>query len=118
MERRMARFVIDYFELPVQSAGISGAFFSAAFGCGTRPYGDDYAEIIEGGVLGGLNSNPDGRTPGPVVGIRTDDIVEAEAAILRAGGTISKPVETYPGGRRFLFREPGGNELLVYQPEE
>ena len=45
-------------------------------------------------------------------------LAAAAAAIVASGGTITKPVYGYPGGKRLFFREPGGAELMVYQPEE
>lgn len=114
----MAKFEIDYFEIPAPDAGKSSAFFTKAFGFGALAYGDGYIEIREAGVLGGINGDPGDRPPAPVVGIRTDDIAAAERAIVAAGGTITKPVYDYPGGKRMFFREPGGAELLVYQPND
>lgn len=114
----MATFVIDYFELPTTDTVKSSAFFRAAFGWGEKSYGPGYSEILDAGVLGGLNGISEGRSAGPVMGIRTDDIAAAQAAVEGAGGTISIPPHDYPGGRRFFFREPGGAEMLVYQPSE
>mgnify|MGYP002404295479 CR=1 FL=1 len=114
----MTSFVIDYFELPTTDTARSSAFFRAAFGWGEKAYGPEYSEILDAGVLGGLNASPEGRSATPVVGIRTDDIEAAQAAVERAGGTISIAPHDYPGGRRFFFREPGGAELLVYSVSE
>ena len=112
----MATFVIDYFELPVAEVGASERFFHAAFGFGSKQYGPGYSEITAAGVLGGIASGESGTAP--VVGIRTNDIGAAQRAIEAAGGTLRGPVVDYPGGQRFFFREPGGNELLVYCPSE
>lgn len=114
----MASFMIDYFELPARDAGKSGAFFEAAFGWSLQPYGPDYVELREAGTLGGVNGDALDNSAAPVIGIRTDDIAAAEAAVIKAGGTITRGAYAYPGGTRFFFREPGGNELMVYQPGE
>lgn len=114
----MTSFVIDYFELPTTDTAKSSAFYREAFGWGEKAYGPGYSEILDAGVLGGLNGVPEGRSAGPVVGIRTDDIEAAQAAVEKAGGTISIAPHDYPGGRRFFFREPGGAELLVYWVNE
>jgi predicted enzyme related to lactoylglutathione lyase len=113
----MTLFAIDYFELPTTAMDGSQRFFRDAFGFGITPYGPGYSEITGGGVLGGLNAAEDGNV-GPLIGIRTDDIAAAEAAIVAAGGVITRAVAAYPGGQRFMFREPGGCELLVYCPVE
>lgn len=114
----MAKYEIDYFELPVSDAPGSSLFFSEAFGFAAQAYGEDYIEVREAGVLGGLNGDAADRSAAPLIGIRTDDLAAAEAAIVAAGGVITRPAYAYPGGRRFFFREPGGAELLVYQPAE
>ncbi len=113
----MAEYTIDYFEIPVPDAGVSSAFFARAFGFGGQAYGNDYVEVREAGVLGGLNADAADRPAAPVIGIRTDDIAAAEKAIVAAGGTITKPAYAFPGGKRLFFREPGGAELMVYQPD-
>lgn len=112
----MAKYEIDYFEIPAADARTSSAFFSAAFGFGALAYSDDYIEVRDAGVLGGINGDAGDRSAAPVIGIRTDDIAAAEKAIVAAGGTITKPAYAFPGGKRMFFREPGGAELLVYQP--
>jgi uncharacterized protein len=114
----MAKYEIDYFEIPVSSTSASSSFFSKAFGFGVLAYGDTYTELREAGTLGGLNADADDRSAAPVIGIRTDDIAAAEAAIVAAGGTITRATYAFPGGTRLFFREPGGAELMVYQPED
>lgn len=112
----MPSFVIDYFELPAAATGPSQAFFSKAFGFSATDYGAGYSEITGAGVLGAVNAS--GESLAPLVGIRTDDIAAAQRAIEAAGGTITRPIYDFPGGQRLFFREPGGNEMLVYCPSE
>lgn len=114
----MAKYVIDYFEIPSPAAGASSAFFSRAFGFGAQAFGNDYIEIRDGGMLGGINADGKDRSKAMMIGIRTDDIAAAERAIVAAGGAITRQVYDYPGGKRLFFREPGGSELMVYQPAE
>jgi predicted enzyme related to lactoylglutathione lyase len=116
VEDAVASYVIDYFEIPVPSATKSSAFFSTAFGFGSQAYGDDYVEVRDAGVLGGLNGDAADKSAALLIGIRTDDIAAAEKAIVTAGGTITKATYDYPCGKRLFFREPGGTELVVYQP--
>lgn len=114
----MPSFVIDYFELPTSSMEKSRNFFRDAFGWGNKAYGDGYSEILDAGVLGGLNATAQERSDTAVIGIRTDDVEGAQAAVEKAGGKISIAPHDYPGGRRFFFREPGGAEFLVYEVRE
>jgi predicted enzyme related to lactoylglutathione lyase len=110
----MPSYVIDYFELPAPETEPSQGFFGRAFGFGRTDYGPGYSEIIGAGVLGAVNAS--GESSAPLIGIRTDDIAAAQRAIQAAGGTITRPTYDYPGGQRLFFREPGGNEMLVYCP--
>jgi len=48
--------------------------------------------------------------------LETTEIEVMEAKVRDAGGTITVPTFAYPGGRRFHFADPGGNELAVMQP--
>lgn len=110
--------VIDYFELPSRDAVVSRDFFGKAFGWSFVDYGGTYAEIRDAGVLFGVNADSADHSAAPVMGIRTDDIAAAEAAVVGAGGSLTRATYNYPGGRRFFFREPGGAEMMVYQPTE
>ena len=49
--------------------------------------------------------------------LKAPDLAAAEAAVRKAGGHITKPPFSFPGGRRFHFREPGGNELAVWSEQ-
>jgi predicted enzyme related to lactoylglutathione lyase len=114
----LASYVIDYFELPSSDSALSRAFFGNAFGWKTVTFGDTYDEIRDAGALAGVNGDTTDRSAHPVMGIRTSDIVTAAKAVVAAGGTITRKTYDYPGGKRFFFREPGGAELVVYQPGE
>jgi predicted enzyme related to lactoylglutathione lyase len=49
--------------------------------------------------------------------IAVDDLEAALAAVQKAGGTIVKPIFGFPGGRRFHFLDPNGNELAVLKTD-
>ena len=46
--------------------------------------------------------------------VRTQDLDDAERRVIAAGGVIIQAQFDFPGGRRFHFREPGGNELAIW----
>ena len=110
----MPSFVIDYLEFPSADNAASRNFYAAAFGWSFIHYGDSYDEIRGAGIGSGINADPADRSFAPMAVIRTDDLVAAEKAVLAAGGTITRQPYDFPGGRRFLFREPGGAEFAVY----
>jgi predicted enzyme related to lactoylglutathione lyase len=41
----------------------------------------------------------------------------ALAAVTAAGTAVTKPIIRFPGGRRFHFRDPSGNELSAMQAD-
>ncbi len=104
---------LDYIEFPSTDREQTSAFFRSAFGWGMISYGPDYDAITGAGLDGGIDQ-AEGRTAATMAVIRTDDLDKAEARIVAAGGVITRPQFDYPGGRRFQFCEPGGNEMAVY----
>ena len=107
---------INYIELPVADMGASKAFYSAAFGWNFVDYGPAYAAFEGAGIDGGLNaaSSRKPASEGALVVLYADDLEAALEAVKAAGGTVTKPVFTFPGGQRFHFTDPGGNELAVW----
>lgn len=105
---------IDFIELPAPDFAAMKKFYAAAFGWSFQDYGEDYADILGAGVTGGLNPHraaaPSG---GALVILYADDLDAAEQAVANAGGEITERHE-FPGGRRFQFRDPCGNELGVW----
>ena len=107
------RYQIDYLEFPSSSTQQSHRFFADAFGWSFTSYGPSSEAINDGVIAAGIDGG-EGRTEKPLAVIRTEDLELAEREVLEAGGVITKPAFDFPGGRRFHFREPGGNELAVW----
>jgi predicted enzyme related to lactoylglutathione lyase len=108
---------IDYIEFPSSNRAHSSAFFQAAFGWGITSYGPDYDGLNGAGVDGGIDQSAD-KVAATMAVVRTDDLDGAERRVIAAGGVITRAQFDFPGGRRFHFREPGGNELAVYIAKE
>jgi predicted enzyme related to lactoylglutathione lyase len=104
---------IDYIEFPSPDRQATHDFFARAFGWKQVDFGPGYGAIEGAGIDGGVDQT-EGRVAATMAVIRTDDLDAAEARVLAAGGEITRPQYDFPGGRRFHFREPGGNELAVY----
>jgi len=114
---------IDYVELAVDDLARAKDFYARALGWGFNDYGPDYAGIKAAAdpehEFGGLSSHAAGpRGDGVVALARTDDVDADVANVLAAGGRITVELHDYPGGRRFMFADPWGNVLGVYQPAE
>jgi hypothetical protein len=111
---------IDYIELCAKDVAEAKRFYAAAFGWSFNDYGPDYAGIRGRGdaEAGGIRAEtaiaPGSNTPLVVLySTALDATVEAVRA---AGGRIVKEPFAFPGGRRFHFADPSGNELAVWSP--
>jgi len=108
---------IAYLELPAHDIAASRSFYADLFGWTFQDYGPTYAAFSGSGTEGGLNADPAERTAAPLAVIESLDLEATEQSILKAGGTITLPIFSFPGGRRFHFSDPAGNELAVMQRE-
>ena len=106
---------LNYVELPVQNTATTKAFFAATFGWNFADYGPTYAATQSGATDLGLQGDRAEWPNAPLPVIEVDDLEATLAAVTGAGGTISQPIFAFPGGRRFHFRDPNGNELAAMQ---
>jgi predicted enzyme related to lactoylglutathione lyase len=113
----MPELKIVYLELPAQNLTASRNFYANLFGWTFQDYGPTYAAFSQSGTEGGLNADPAERTHAPLAVIESQNIEETEQSILKAGGKITLPTFSFPGGRRFHFTDPAGNELAIMQRE-
>ena len=104
---------INYIEFASADIGASRTFFEKAFGWSFTDYGSSYAAFGGACVDGGF-AKAETPAAAPLVILYADDLDAAEAAMLAAGGEMVVPQFDFPGGRRFHFREPGGNVLAVW----
>lgn len=106
---------IDYIEFAVTNMAESKRFYEAAFDWTFNDYGPDYAGIRkEGGEAGGFRSEPQVAPGGPLVILYSNDLEATLARVRAAGGRITTEPFEFPGGRRFHFADPSGNELAVW----
>jgi uncharacterized protein len=113
----MPNLKIVYLELPAQQLAASQTFYANLFGWTFQNYGPTYAAFSDSGTAGGLNADPSERTKAPLPVIESQNLEQTEQEILKAGGKITLPIFKFPGGRRFHFTDPGGNELAVMQSD-
>jgi len=109
---------IDYIEFSVTSVAEAKRFYGAAFGWTFEDYGPEYASFADGRLSGGFQTAAKVRTGGPLVVIYAIDLESQERRVQQAGGTIVRPIFSFPGGRRFHFSDPSGNELAVWSDKE
>jgi predicted enzyme related to lactoylglutathione lyase len=91
-------------------------FYEAAFGWAFNDYGPGYAGIQKqhGGEAGGLRLEPETPAGGPLVILYSTDLEASLATVRAAGGQITLDPFEFPGGRRFHFKDPSGNQLAVW----
>lgn len=103
---------INYIEFQSNQFEQSKSFFEKAFGWSYVDYGPDYSEIRDAGVTGGLERTE--SIEAPLVILKTDQLEATLEQVQANGAVIVKPIFSFPGGRRFHFKEPGGNILAVW----
>lgn len=110
-----AHHAIDYIEITVTDVAEAKRFYGAAFGWAFNDYGPDYAGIQgQGREVGGFRKDAKVRKGGPLVVLYSRTLDDTMAKVKKAGGRIVKEPFSFPGGRRFHFSDPSGNELAVW----
>lgn len=105
---------INYIELKANNLETTKAFYNQAFGWVFIDYGPTYVSFKESGVAGGFEKTEDTIVNSVLVVLYHEDIDSIKEKIIKAGGKISKVIFSFPGGRRFHFLDPSGNELAVW----
>jgi predicted enzyme related to lactoylglutathione lyase len=111
----MSENKLVYVELPANSTAEMKAFYGSLFGWSFQDWGTEYTAFSESGLDGGCNAGKEDRTTAPLLVIETADIQAMEVRVQEAGGTVTRATFQFPGGRRFHFIDPSGNELAVMQ---
>jgi hypothetical protein len=107
---------ICYIEFHASDLGKTKAFFEKAFGWTFTDYGPDYTSFVDGQIAGGFfrSDKHASRDAGSaMVVILNPSLEETLRRVVEHGGKITQEIFSYPGGRRFHFTEPSGNELSV-----
>ena len=111
---------INYVEFPAADIGATKRFFERVFGWTFEDYGPEYAAFTGQGLDGGFfKSDLKARSSSgsALIIFYSADLEGAMARVVAAGGDIVKPIFEFPGGRRFHFVEPSGNELAVWSDQ-
>jgi uncharacterized protein len=103
---------IDYLEMPAGDLGGLKRFYAEAFGWSFTDYGPSYAAFEGAGLDGGFDADAGPAKPLPV--LFAQDLEAMQAKVTAAGGRVVRPIFAFPGGRRFHFQDPSGNELAVW----
>lgn len=106
---------IDYIEFTAPDLSAIKKFYGEVFDWKFQDWGEDYISFNDSGVDGGfrLGTSKPG-TGAPLVILYAANLEETEARVRTAGAPITAEIFAFPGGRRFHFSDPAGNELAVW----
>lgn len=108
---------MNYVEFPAKDLAGTKAFFESVFGWSFTDYGPEYTAFENQGLDGGFfqadlaSSTEKGAA---LIVFYSDQLEATLAKVEKAGGSILRPIYSFPGGRRFHFTEPSGNEFAVW----
>ena len=108
---------INYVEFPAKNIQKTKIFFSKAFGWSFTDYGPDYTAFENEGLNGGFYHSELSSSAihgSALIVFFSQALEETQEKITQAGGTIIQEIFTFPGGRRFHFTDPNGNEYAVW----
>lgn len=105
---------INYIELKAHDLESIKSFYSKVFNWKFTDYGPNYVAFAESGLEGGFEKTSDEIVNGALVVLYHHDLEEIKSKIIDAGCTISVQIFSFPGGKRFHFIDPTGNELAIW----
>lgn len=108
---------IDYVEFPASNLESTKDFFSKVFGWVFQDYGPDYSSFSNSGIAGGFyraELKASAENGSALIVLFSNDLEGTFSKVADAGGVIVKEIFSFPGGRRFHFTEPSGNEFAVW----
>lgn len=110
----MEKTLINYVELQANDLEKTKEFYSSAFGWTFTDYGPTYTAFSENGLEGGFAKTNDTIVNGVLVVLFHENLEQIKIRVEQAGGKIAKDIFSFPGGRRFHFTDPSGNELAIW----
>jgi len=105
---------INYVELKAKDLTEVKEFYTACFNWHFTDYGPSYTAFSHSGLEGGFEESDHEPINGALVVLYHDDLKHIKEVIIKSGGTISIDIFSFPGGSRFHFIDPAGNELAVW----
>ena len=103
---------INYIEFPCTRPARIQAFYGRVFGWTFQEYGPDYLAFNDGTLDGGFTTEAAISHAGPLIVLYSADLEASLKEVKAHGGSIEKQIFAFPGGRRFHFKDPDGNEFV------
>ena len=108
---------INYVELPAKDVEAAKAFFTSVFSWSFVDYGPEYTAFSNEGLNGGFYKSDltvSTENGSALIVFYSKELENTQSKIENAEGSIIKPIFSFPGGRRFHFCDPNGNEYAVW----
>ena len=108
---------INYIEFPSRDINVTKAFFTEVFAWSFTDYGSEYTAFSNAGIDGGFFKSDrvvSTQNGSALIVFYSQALEQTQLKIENAGGSIVKPIFPFPGGRRFHFSDPNGNEYAVW----
>ena len=108
---------INYVEFPSKDIQLTKTFFKDVFGWNFVDYGPEYTAFSSQGINGGFfksDLSTSTLNGGALIVFYSEILEFTQTKIINAGGTVIKPIFSFPGGHRFHFADPNGNEYAVW----
>ena len=108
---------INYIEFPTKDIESTKDFFTIVFGWSFLDYGPDYTAFSNEGVDGGFFKSDltvSTENGSALIVFYSKELEQTQSKIVSAGGSIIRPIFSFPGGHRFHFGDPSGNEYAVW----
>lgn len=105
---------INYLEFKAKDLEAIKAFYSETFGWTFTDYGPTYTAFSNSGLEGGFEKSDEKIVNGALVILYHDNLEGIKETVVKAKGRLSKEIFSFPGGRRFHFLDPAGNELAIW----
>jgi predicted enzyme related to lactoylglutathione lyase len=106
--------LINYIEFKAQDLEAIKTFYTSVFGWTFTDYGPSYTSFANSGVAGGFELTEEPTVNGALVVLYAQNLEAIQKEVEKAGGKIVVPIFSFPGGRRFQFLDPSGNELAIW----
>jgi len=114
MDQADHNFQMDYIEFPATDIEATKRFYGVVFGWSFTDFGPNYTSFFDGRLGGGFTMSAQPVKGGPLVVLYAKALEDTRRKVIEAGGKIVIETFEFPGGRRFHFADPNGNELAVW----
>ena len=105
---------INYVEFKAKDLEDIKLFYNQVFDWNFTDYGPSYTAFENSGLQGGFEKTDDTIGHGALVILYHEHLETIKSSVIKANGLISTDIFSFPGGRRFHFIDPSGNELAVW----